>query len=341
MFFHVRWAFVEVASINMDLFAIPFASKGYLWVDCFFLLSGFVLAHRYGREKIWSGNFLKSFFVGRWARIYPLHFVTFVSFLTYVGVTKGLDVFNGHGLSITANFLLIHNWGFVFMEHWNYPSWSLSAEWAAYLLFPILMTVVAFASRRLALATSALVALLFTFGLYVYGVHKGSMDFMHGNGWIRCLFGFTAGLLLYRISQLTEGVASRRWFDFGALAFLMAQFLMLQFMKEEFVFVLLSVGLIFCLSHAEGPITRVLNSRPLLYLGEISFSIYMWHALLGKMFQDSYRAAGLPALSVPVSVGLLIALIGVILVVSALSYHAIELRLSVALRKRLSALVSR
>jgi peptidoglycan/LPS O-acetylase OafA/YrhL len=167
------------------------------------------------------------------------------------------------------------------------------------------------------------------------------MDFMHGNGWIRCLFGFTAGLLLYRISQLTEAAANRRLFDRGAFVFLVAQFLMLQFMKEEFVFVLLSVGLIFCLSHAEGSVTRVLNSKPLLYLGEISFSIYMWHALIGKMFQDAYRAAGLPTLSVPVSIGLLIALIGVILVVSAVSYHVIELRLSVALRKRVSALISR
>lgn len=113
-----------------------------LGVDVFFILSGFVLTHAY-REALAQGRLhYGRFLAARFARVYPAH----VAVLAFVGVMVGAAYATGaqfddrlYGpVGLAATLLLVHAWfpGGVVAE-WNGPSWSLSAEWFAYLAFPL------------------------------------------------------------------------------------------------------------------------------------------------------------------------------------------------------------
>lgn len=115
-------------------------AKGYLGVELFFVLSGFILCHVYlsafGEGRFRYGDFLWN----RLARVYPLHLATLAGMIV-LGVGAGLA-----GLSIDsgilrwdalpANLLMVQAWGFAPAAAFNHPSWSISAEWFAYLSFP-------------------------------------------------------------------------------------------------------------------------------------------------------------------------------------------------------------
>ena len=116
-------------------------AKGYLGVELFFTLSGFILCHVY-LDSVADGGFRYfGFLWARLARIYPLHLAT----LAGVGVMALAAQAAGRTIeasvlswsSLPANLLLVHAWGFAPVAGWNHPSWSISAEWFAYLTFPL------------------------------------------------------------------------------------------------------------------------------------------------------------------------------------------------------------
>jgi peptidoglycan/LPS O-acetylase OafA/YrhL len=106
---------------------------GYLAVDLFFVISGFVLNHVYGRTFAdfgWAD--ILSFLWARFARIYPVHVVTLILLLPFYG-NQGFS-----GAALAENLLFIQ----IFlapMLTWNDGAWSISAEWYAYLLFPFIV----------------------------------------------------------------------------------------------------------------------------------------------------------------------------------------------------------
>ena len=110
-------------------------------VDVFFVLSGLVLAHVYSRQVEQGRYSHRRFLVARFARIYPAHIamlaVIVVLAAVAIGLGQRLEPFD-YGLDgLFAAALLIHAWFPITAgNEWNGPSWSLSAEWGAYLLFP-------------------------------------------------------------------------------------------------------------------------------------------------------------------------------------------------------------
>jgi peptidoglycan/LPS O-acetylase OafA/YrhL len=115
--------------------------RSYLGVDVFFILSGFVLALRYGDKFRESFSFaaLKNFLIKRFARIYPLYFVITIIFsMKYLYNFSGDSVFRGYHLpDFIACLLMIQAWGFGFFCVAG-ATWSLSTECFAYLIFPAL-----------------------------------------------------------------------------------------------------------------------------------------------------------------------------------------------------------
>jgi peptidoglycan/LPS O-acetylase OafA/YrhL len=127
--FHFQFDFVDKANYPSS-FAYP---KGYLAVDLFFILSGIVLAYRYG-EGLRTGTVsIGRFLVARLARLYPLHFVTLmflVTFAIYTG-TWGKSYFGGGsvpGYALVLNLLLIQCIGLLPAATFNIVSWSISTE---------------------------------------------------------------------------------------------------------------------------------------------------------------------------------------------------------------------
>lgn len=139
---------------------LPFVLRGYLGVDFFFLLSGFIITHVYlDSLRRPDPKAILIFLWHRLIRLYPIH-VSMLAILipaSYVALAHGAVANNPNAWRLTDlpwYFALMHAWGFVDSAGWNPPSWSISAEWFAYLLFPLLAIGLWAISDRLLFATA-------------------------------------------------------------------------------------------------------------------------------------------------------------------------------------------
>lgn len=127
-----------------------FIHGGYLAVQTFFVLSGFVLARTYAQAK-WDRRSLARFFTARFARIYPVYFVSLVVLSPFIiemlmpsAVGKHLEsAFTAsQSVRLLTNYLFVlQGWTGSLAVGWNTPAWSLSCEFFFYLWFPLLFTV--------------------------------------------------------------------------------------------------------------------------------------------------------------------------------------------------------
>lgn len=141
-FFAAMWVVLYHYWPKLDVsFAPALVDKGYLGVELFFVLSGFILCHVYlaafGEGRFRYGDFLWN----RLARVYPLHLATLAGMIG-LGVVAGLaGIAIDAGIlrwdALPANLLMVQAWGFAPAAAFNHPSWSISAEWFAYLTFPV------------------------------------------------------------------------------------------------------------------------------------------------------------------------------------------------------------
>ncbi len=125
-----------------DLTAVTphLVSKGYLGVELFFVLSGFILSHVY-LQGFGERNFRYADFLwARLARVYPVHLATLLGMGGLIGGATLLGIQAGDKAlvwsSLPAQLTLTQAWGLGLHGGWNHPSWSISAEWFAYLSFP-------------------------------------------------------------------------------------------------------------------------------------------------------------------------------------------------------------
>ncbi len=280
--FHVQLTFP-----NAELFVFKFFKGGELGVDLFFVLSGFILAYVYTREFI-PGNgltFTLEFIKARLARIYPLHLVTLLATLVLVVFLPGFSqrYSNYFGPeSFILNLLLMQNWGLVGIS-WNAVSWSISAEWFMYLLFPFLLL----GNRALVSESINRQAILIVLALGVLAVHYtiGSLrSWNHyggtsAGGMIRVFFEFILGFIVCQIRNSIGPCFGRRLEAFTLVSFAAA--CMAFFVKEYWMLFVPAISmLIMMLSYNTGVVANILSIRPLVYLGDISFSLYMWHWLI-------------------------------------------------------------
>ena len=182
---------------------------GRLGVDLFFALSGFILTHTYltklGPRITWPAS--RHFWWLRLARIWPVHFVMLnIAGLAVIAQSKvnGSDAGSRDWLNpvdYVKQLLLVHEWGPNPQRGWNYPAWSLSMEWLAYLLFPLLVLALfrfrdKVPTRGLVLIWCLVLVPLLWYGIAYYG------DPYYISDWgstIRILTEFTAGGLTYLI----------------------------------------------------------------------------------------------------------------------------------------------
>ncbi len=140
-FLAAAWVVLFTAWPHLDVSFIPTAvTRGYLGVEVFFVLSGFILSHVYleaaGEKRFSYGGFLWA----RIARVYPLHLLTLAGMAalgiaaTVVGLSVDASLTDWR--SLPAHLTMTHAWGLASSAAFNHPSWSISAEWFAYLTFP-------------------------------------------------------------------------------------------------------------------------------------------------------------------------------------------------------------
>lgn len=302
----------------------PVVHAGWLGVDLFFMMSGFVLAYVYADSVAsWRVKDYLHFLAFRLARIYPLHIVMLGVVLAIVlGVPHFADRYPHAELrwgwqSFVASLLLIQNWAYFMATAWNTPSWSLSAEWFAYLLFPLFVIVTQWPRSRwlpLVLAGLALMPHLGVLAL-VNGLGIGATGSV---GMIRMVCEFTAGCLLFRATA--NGLPPLgRWADGLALA-LLATAMVIQ---PTNLLALPACALIVLLASDKASLTaRLLSLAPLVALGEISYSVYLVHWPIVQVF--NWASAGQPAMAEAAVFGWKIALIAVVLLLSTGTYYLVE-----------------
>ncbi len=270
--------------------------RGYYAVDLFFLLSGYVIAYNYldAPEPLERGTWLR-FLSMRWARIYPTHLVMLLVFVpTVVGARMlGMRPTSLYGLSTFLQHLTLTQAWVPWMKlSWNYPAWSVSAEWLAYLLFPPL----AVGLRRVRGVGPSLLLLAACGGLlFLCGLVTTQTPFRNV---CRVLAAFPVGAALFHLSRTYRPPpALPRWVALGSLSTLVG-LLLLDGVSERLFFFLFAAILWSLAELREGDLSW-LSTRPLLWLGEVSYSLYMSHALVQKVLSELLPPERLAPLSLP------------------------------------------
>jgi peptidoglycan/LPS O-acetylase OafA/YrhL len=270
--------------LNMPIFS-ELSHGGWLAVDMFFVLSGFIMMHVHGEEfRSFNIERARRFIGLRFIRVYPAHAVVLLLHVPLfigaiaLGMSVNHDAFSVSSFVLSA--LMLNGWGFGGAAGWNVPSWSVSSEWFAYLIFPVLALLVWRVQRRRT-AALVMIAILGTLTL-VGGSYSNWKHFMLpvGGTLVRVTSEFALGCLTYHFyhqpigKRLAEGLAQ---IAFAGL--LTVSILVLSPIYNALTllfFVLLVMGL----SQAEGPFARALRTQPVLYLGRISYSAYIIHSLV-------------------------------------------------------------
>lgn len=321
--FHAKRLLAPDASLP---FVLRPLERGYLWVDLFFVLSGYVMVHVYGAwfSKSVEKQYVRMYWQNRLARIYPLHLLTLFILVGYALIRQWMQ----HPVqapefqyaALPTNLLLIQSWGIHTHLTWNAPAWSISSEWAMYLLFPWLM---------LRSSRSPLIQfrLLITIPIIIYVLVEAmnplhNLDATFDWGILRALAGFLFGVMLYEVhtQRVWASVWARKEAPFVVLTGLLLSF---YFAPSDVAIVLFWPVVIWMLLYQQGWLERLLNTKPLQYLGDISYSVYMLHYPLLILM-----ATFLPQ-TAPLTyrLGAVSSFIVATLLLSALSYHLFEMPL--------------
>ena len=296
-----------VALFHLDayshLYDVPFLRNSWLFVDFFFVLSGFVIAANY-QQRLLDGFGIGRFLLLRLGRLYPLHF-TMLALFVGVELLRALHRVLVPALSFTnsvvpfstpqqapdtivANLLLIQSLHLYDFLTWNLPSWSISTEFYTYGVFALCLVGL----RKH--AWIALPVAMIGGPVLIAILSERNMGTVYDWGIIRCVYGFAAGTISWNIYRTWNG-GLRKWLsgsiaEWGALglavAFVSAAGTTLLSVAAPYVFAL--VVLVFAFE--AGTASVVLKLRAPVFLGTVSYSIYMTHVFVERrMFDAGYQ----------------------------------------------------
>jgi len=272
-------------------------------VSLFFMLSGFVLAYAHERLDGWAG--VMQFYNKRCFRIWPIHLAMLAGVILFGSFLKGSFSWIPPELpELAANVFLVQAWIPVpqYYFSFNAVSWSISAEWFFYIVFPIFLFAMASRRRILSSLTAAL-GLLVLMQCIAAGVpaYSGMTSGINQHGLVYIsplsrLFEFVAGMALYIGLHSTGREVNARvmsWLQISSLL-LAVLYVMKSSMLAELcsgglsVWVRSSSGvfvwalLIWSLSYQGTWISRALSHPLPVLLGQLSFALYMVHYPLGR-----------------------------------------------------------
>lgn len=322
----VAYHYRNVFAVTLPGFPHLLGERGYLGVDVFFVLSGFILSYNYG-GRVSSRAAYRSFLVNRIARLYPLHLVTLVALMTLVGLASavGLTInnpqFYAYDYHLFLQLLLLHSWGFEQSPSWNIPSWSISAEFFAYLLFPIFYWLASRLRRPLPLALGVAISIGAMIGV-LRSLGHTSLHVATEHTLIRVSGEFLAGCLIYRLYEMRRSLPIGSTLSYLVLLF--GVFIVAVSPLSDPLMPHAACVLVYVLARASGPAVRVFTLPPVVWLGRVSYSIYLTHLMILSMLLRLTPLEMLQAMGLPARLAVL-ALHGAILVaVAAGSYRLVE-----------------
>lgn len=293
--FAVLDAWRGVCAMLVTIVHIPLAhrfqgTEGFLnmqmFVDFFFVLSGFVMCHAYGTSLSTGKTGFEGFIIRRFGRIYPLHLALILGFLALelvkLGATHTLKIdidgapFTGPRSfeSLGANLFLIQSFNLLGMTSWNGPAWSISVEFYAYIVFAVVVILAGMRTALFAaLATVGLAGLVAFSPNYIFATH----DY----GFLRCIYGFFVGCLTYQaVMRPKAGTTTGTWAELGAIALLVVFMVLSGKNASSLAAPLVFAVVVYVFAFERGIVSKVLHTAPAQALGLWSYSIYMVHLLI-------------------------------------------------------------
>jgi peptidoglycan/LPS O-acetylase OafA/YrhL len=277
---------------------------GYVGVDVFFVLSGFLVTQLLLRDVARSGSIsFGRFYSRRFRRLLPAAFVALmVTAVVYTAIASPAEVLAAAG-SFKAAFLYSTNWYFIHQATGYFGAdintnpvlhfWSLAVEEQFYLLWPLALGGAFALTRRMdpgrrmrtiriAVAVGALASVLWALSLRTsdpnrayYGTDTRAYQLLAG-ALLALVPTFVVSARRYRRSMRVATVAS-----LGVLLVVASSWVHLDAIERGVAVTMTTCVLIAALETADGGVVkRALSTRPAVYLGKISYGTYLWHWLV-------------------------------------------------------------
>ena len=307
-------------------FLAPVVNAGFISVSYFILLSGFVLAYNYAEGRAQGELDRKRFWEARFTRIYPIYFL---SLLLSLGQLKAEYPTHTHAMfwtGVVLTPLLLQGFVPAVATFLNTPAWTMSAEAAYYVIFPWLARW-----KRPQRLAPHLVKMA---GVWALGLVPGALyialnpdgiahpDRWSYGPWLWALkytpyshvFSFIFGVMLASLDQMIERANRLRlWLGllgFGGIYGLLSLGPLVPYaIIHDGLLMPLFACIILGLA-GENPLAHALGVRPLVFVGEASYCLYLLHFNLWILIHSSHvlDALGLSRFDPWISYVLLIAL---------------------------------
>ncbi|MBD0726572.1 hypothetical protein B6A10_15470 [Flavobacterium sp. L1I52] len=321
---------VKCYPFNNNEIAFIFKSAD-VGVSYFFILSGFVMMLAYGNRPVIS---VREYLINRLARIYPVYFFASLLMLLTQLRTNNLDV-----KGLFFNLFMIQAWFPDKVLSFNPPAWSLAVEFVFYLIFPFVFNQL---FKKIALNRIVVFVVLFwIFSQLIFHTLYPLSEFqewtvlkailkynplMHLNEF---LIGNLAGLCFIQKFKSKKANYDFLILLFAALVLLALKFPM-GFYFHNGLLAILFIPLIIFLSLNNGLITRLFQEKKLVFLGEISYGIYILQHPVYSLI-SAYSVNKYLNISEPTIVFLIRFII--LLILASLSYLFLEKPIQMVVRK--------
>ncbi len=285
-------------------FLAPVVNAGFISVSYFILLSGFVLAYNYG-ERARNGQLdRKRFWQARFTRIYPIYFLSLVLSLGQLKIEYPTHTHAMFWAGIVLTPLLLQGFIPAIAIFLNTPAWTMSAEAAYYVIFPWVAKWKR--PERIAphLARMA--------GIWALGLVPGALyiafnpdgiahpDRWSYGPWLWALkytpyshvFSFIFGVMLASLDQMIARASHvRLWLGLVGFAGIYTLLSLGSLVPYAIIHDGLLMPLFGCIVlglAGENPLAYVLSVRPLVFVGEASYCLYLLHYSLWNLIHDSH-----------------------------------------------------
>lgn len=281
---------------NSIFYGSTLLDRGSPYVDFFFVLSGFIIFANY-EDKLRNGYSIKKFMLLRLGRLYPLHFAVLMAFILVdvlqlfinIGGASLYPPFSAPGetpSAILAMLFLVHSLHITEILAFNGPSWSISTEFYAYLLFAVIISY----SGKYCRSILGLIIITMPVLLYFcYGELYAKLDY----GFLRCIYGFACGALTWQFyRQHHENIYNKliamrliTALEIAVITIVAIYIAYFSFNIGSFFAPIIYSAVILLFSFEAGKLSKFLQAKFFLLLGTLSYSIYMVHLFIsGKFF---------------------------------------------------------
>lgn len=275
---------IAVMAVVLYHFNLPYIKGGFIGVDVFFVISGFLMTGIITRRIDSSEFSFLSFYLDRCRRIIPALFVVclVVAVVGYFCVVPtdyevlGKHIY--HSIIFTSNINYFQEVNYFDADaklKWLLHTWSLSVEWQFYILYPVFIFLANLLGGKKAINSAVMIIFItsFTYSVYTSIYDKpASFYLIYSRGW-----EMAAGGLVYLFPSMFSNLLGKVTKVFGLLVIIVSIAMITSRQAWPGALAVLPVvgACMFISNHRHN--ANVLDSSPFQFLGKVSYSIYLWH----------------------------------------------------------------